>query len=156
MLRDSSEDEDDLTNIKSIHLVDVSKHRHIDARVDSITSKVSLNLARSIVLVLSLIGAGWGLSSVWRGAISRSIISPCEGNWADCEATAPFIFDSIHSLTKQWPSTYAPNGHSIVTVVLPKGIPLYHTKRFMGEVKIPTWLSFDPCVRLNAFVYTCH
>lgn len=37
----------------------------------------------------------------------------------DCETTASFIFDSVHSLLKQWPSTFTPNGHSIVTATIP-------------------------------------
>ncbi|KAJ8071149.1 hypothetical protein OCU04_001489 [Sclerotinia nivalis] len=62
---------------------------------------------------------------------------------ADCEETAPFIFNSVYSLAKQWPNTYAPNGHTIVPVTFPRHIPLYHAKQFEGPLKKPTWFAFD-------------
>ena len=64
----------------------------------------------------------------------------------DCETTAPFVFDSLYSLLKQWPSSYGANGHSIVPVRLPRGTPLYHAKQWLGVPRKPTWFSFDPWV----------
>jgi hypothetical protein len=69
--------------------------------------------------------------------------SRCSDSPADCETTAPFIFDSIYSLAKQWPSTYAPNGHSIVPVTFPRNMPLYHANHFEGEMQKQTWFAFD-------------
>ncbi len=56
---------------------------------------------------------------------------------------APFIFDSIYSLAKQWLSTYAPHGHSIVPVTFPIGMLLYHANQDEKTVKKPTWFAFD-------------
>lgn len=72
--------------------------------------------------------------------------SRCSQFPADCETTAPFIFDSIYSLAKQWPSTYGSNGHSIVPVRFPRHMPLYHAKSWEGNMKKPTWFAFDACV----------
>ncbi len=67
----------------------------------------------------------------------------CSDSPADCEIAAPFIFDSIYALAKQWPNTYAPNGHSILPVTFPIGMPLYHANQNEKTVKIPTWFAFD-------------
>jgi hypothetical protein len=66
----------------------------------------------------------------------------CADSPADCEAAAPFIFDSTYALGKQWPNTYGPNGHSVVPVTFPP-MPLYHAKQYAGPMKKPTWFAFD-------------
>jgi hypothetical protein len=66
----------------------------------------------------------------------------CADSPVDCEAAAPFIFDSTYALGKQWPNTYGPNGHSVVPVTFPP-MPLYHAKQYAGPMKKPTWFAFD-------------
>jgi len=156
ILRANSEGDANLIDLKPDILVAGGKHRYSITWKDNVRSKVTRNWGWSIMFVLSFVVSAWGLYWAWNRATSGRVTSLCEGNWADCETTAPFIFDSIHALTKQWPSTYAPNGHSILTVVLPKGIQLYHAKRFTEEVKIPIWLSFDPCVQSNGLMHLSH
>ena len=92
------------------------------------------------------------LYGVWTSTLSASLSteqspnqhSPCEEYPEDCSTNAPFIFDSLHSLLKQWPSSYGANGHSIVPVRLPPNTPLYHAKQWQGVPRKPTWFSFDP------------
>jgi hypothetical protein len=62
----------------------------------------------------------------------------------DCEMTAPFIFDSIYSLLKQWPSNYAPNGHSVVPATVAANTLLYHARGTHGAPEKPTFFAFDP------------
>lgn len=69
--------------------------------------------------------------------------SPCSQFPADCAHTAPFVFDSLYSLLKQWPSTYAPNGHSIAAGVIPADTPLYHAQGYPGPPRKPTFYAFD-------------
>jgi hypothetical protein len=69
--------------------------------------------------------------------------SRCSEYPEDCETTASFVFDSVYSLAKQWPNTYAPNGHSIVPVTFPANIPLYHARQYEGTIRKPTWFAFD-------------
>lgn len=56
---------------------------------------------------------------------------------------APFVFDSVYALLKQWPSTYAPNGHTVITATIPPNTPLYHAKSYTGSPKKPTFYAFD-------------
>jgi hypothetical protein len=67
----------------------------------------------------------------------------CSSSLTDYEIAAPFIFDSIFALAKQWPNTYAPNGHSIVPVTFPRNMPLYHANFHFGAVRGRTWFAFD-------------
>ena len=67
----------------------------------------------------------------------------CDNYPNDCRLNSPFIFDSIYSLLKQWPSTYSPNGHSVVVATIPAHIPLYHAKVYAGPPKTPTFYAFD-------------
>jgi hypothetical protein len=69
--------------------------------------------------------------------------SSCCGETDACGSAAPFIFDSLYSLLKQWPSTYGSNGHSVVPVTLQPNVPLYHAKREGGAPPKPTWFAFD-------------
>ena len=69
--------------------------------------------------------------------------SHCSYFVEDCETTASFVFDSVHSLLKQWPSTYAPNGHSIVTATVPPNTQLYHAKVWSGTPKKPTFFALN-------------
>ena len=74
--------------------------------------------------------------------------SGCELYPTDCITTAPFIFHTLHSLLKQWPNTYAGNGHSIVPARISPNTPLYHVKQWPqgipGRTTKPTFFSFDP------------
>lgn len=58
--------------------------------------------------------------------------------------TAPFVFNSLTSLLRQWPNTYHPNGHTIIPGVLKPYTTLYHARK---DVSIPPpspeWLAFD-------------
>src|SRR5947207_2137546 len=54
--------------------------------------------------------------------------SACSAFPESCHLTAPFIFDSVHALLKQWPNTYASNGHSIVPAIVPTNVQLYHAQ----------------------------
>ena len=69
--------------------------------------------------------------------------SHCSYFVEDCETTASFIFDSVYSLLKQWPSTFAPNGHSIVTATVPLNTQLYHAKVWSGTPKKPTFFALN-------------
>jgi hypothetical protein len=69
--------------------------------------------------------------------------SHCSYFVEDCETTASFIFDSVHSLLKQWPNTFAPNGHSIVTATVPPNTQLYHAKVWSGTPKKPTFFALN-------------
>jgi hypothetical protein len=64
------------------------------------------------------------------------------------ETVAPFIFDSVQGLLKQWPNSYAPNGHSIVAGTVPPATVLYHAKHAPGPPKKPTFFAFDAYVTL--------
>lgn len=79
---------------------------------------------------------------------TRAHQSGCELYPTDCDTTAPFIFNALHSLLKQWPNTYAGNGHSIVPARVPSNIPLYHVKQWPqgipGRMSKPTFFGFDP------------
>ncbi|KAL0932833.1 uncharacterized protein CTRU02_211796 [Colletotrichum truncatum] len=56
---------------------------------------------------------------------------------------APFIFDSVQGLLKQWPNSYAPNGHSVVAGTLEPATVLYHAKHGAGPPEKPTFFAFD-------------
>lgn len=79
---------------------------------------------------------------------TRAHPSGCELYPTDCITTAPFIFHTLHSLLKQWPNTYAGNGHSIVPARISPNTPLYHVKQWPqgipGRTSKPTFFSFDP------------
>jgi len=64
---------------------------------------------------------------------------------SDCEITAPYIFDSVFGLLKQWKNLYAPNGHSVVVASIPPGTPLYHARptSWTGTPKKPTFYALD-------------
>jgi len=50
------------------------------------------------------------------------------GNPEDYSANVPFIFDSVHSLLKEWPNTYSSNGHFIMIGSVLLNTLLYHTR----------------------------
>jgi hypothetical protein len=70
----------------------------------------------------------------------------CSVHKEDCETTAPFIFDTVYSLLKQWPNTYGPNGHSIVAATVPINTQLYHARPDGKPPKVPTFFAFDAYV----------
>lgn len=72
--------------------------------------------------------------------------SACLDYPEDCRKTAPFVFDAVYSLLKQWPNTYAPNGHSIVAASVPPNTQLYHARPDGKLPKVPTFFAFDAYV----------
>lgn len=56
---------------------------------------------------------------------------------------APLVFDSLHGLLKQWPNTYAPNGHSIVVGTVVPFTPLYNGKHGPGLPETLQFFAFD-------------
>lgn len=56
---------------------------------------------------------------------------------------APFVFDSLHGLLKQWPNSYAPNGHSIVVGTVVPFTHLYHARRRPGLPDSLQFFAFD-------------
>lgn len=70
----------------------------------------------------------------------------CSTHKDDCETTAPFIFDTVYSLLKQWPNTHGPNGHSIVAATVPFNTQLYHARPDGKPPKVPTFFAFDAYV----------
>ena len=81
--------------------------------------------------------------------------SACYAYPEDCQTTAACIFDAVHSLLKQWPNTYANNGHSIVVASLPPHTPLYHARPSGGRSKAPTFFAFDAYVFQMPFAPHC-
>ncbi|KAF5854068.1 hypothetical protein GGP41_006844 [Bipolaris sorokiniana] len=75
----------------------------------------------------------------------------CSTHKEDCETTAPFIFDTVHSLLKQWPNTYGPNGHSIVAATVPLNTQLYHARPDGKPPKVPTFFAFDAEMSLGIY-----
>ena len=67
----------------------------------------------------------------------------------DCRKTAPFLFHSIFSLLKQWPNTYAPNGHSLVLTSIPAHTLLYHARPDEDPLKKPTFFALDALASLT-------
>ncbi|KAK4156178.1 hypothetical protein C8A00DRAFT_12870 [Chaetomidium leptoderma] len=61
----------------------------------------------------------------------------------DFSAVAPFIFDSVHGLLKQWPNSYAPNGHSIVAGTVPANTALYHASAQSSRLSKTAFFAFD-------------
>jgi hypothetical protein len=69
--------------------------------------------------------------------------SACSTYPMECQNTAPFVFDSVYSLLKQWPSNYAPNGHSVVPATVSPNTLLYHAKKTNEEPKNPVFFAVD-------------
>jgi hypothetical protein len=69
--------------------------------------------------------------------------SVCATYPEECQKTAPFVFDSVYSLLKQWPSNYAPNGHSVVPATVAPNTLLYHAQKAHAEPKNPVFFAFD-------------
>jgi len=61
----------------------------------------------------------------------------------DCETTILFIFNSVHSLLKQWPSIFVPNGHFIVIMTILLNTQLYYAKVWSGIPKKPIFFAFN-------------
>lgn len=83
-----------------------------------------------------------GLMASWRPfAMGQApAAAPTDGAW---RTAAPFIFVSVQGFLKQWPNSYAPNGHSIVAGTLVPGTVLYHAKQSPGPPSKPTFFAFD-------------
>lgn len=100
-----------------------------------------------LILVLNYIYRNTSAFIALSGS-TRAHQSGCELYPTDCTTTAPFIFNALHSLLKQWPNTYAGNGHSIVPARIPPNTPLFHVKQWPqgipGRMSKPTFFGFDP------------
>jgi hypothetical protein len=59
------------------------------------------------------------------------------------EVVAPFIFDSIFSLLKQWPNSYSPNGRTMVPGTIPAYTPLFHAHYGAWNPKRPKYFALD-------------
>ncbi|KAJ5159515.1 uncharacterized protein N7482_006519 [Penicillium canariense] len=77
--------------------------------------------------------------------------SACSTYPEQCQKTAPFVFDSVYSLLKQWPSNYAPNGHSAVPATVAPNTLLYHAQMTHGEPKNPVFFAFDAEMSLGIY-----
>lgn len=59
--------------------------------------------------------------------------------------TSNLIFASFAGLLQQWPNSIFPNGHSIVSGIIPRGTLLYHgANNRESSPDGMEWLSFDP------------
>lgn len=59
-------------------------------------------------------------------------------------STAPFIFNTVASLLKQWPNTYHPNGHTIIPGTIAPFTLLYHARKdTLSPPPSPEWFAFD-------------
>lgn len=56
---------------------------------------------------------------------------------------APFVFDELHGLLKQWPNSYAPNGHAIVAGTVAPFTQLFHGKHSPGLPDSLQFFAFD-------------
>ena len=56
---------------------------------------------------------------------------------------APHLFASTHSLLRQWPSTFSPNGHSIVPCKIRDYTNLYHGRKDEDFPTSPEWFASD-------------
>ncbi|RWA05638.1 hypothetical protein EKO27_g9465 [Xylaria grammica] len=65
--------------------------------------------------------------------------------------TAPLVFDSLHGLLKQWPNSYAPNGHSIVVGTVLPHTQLFHGKHGPGLPDKLHFFAFDAEMSLGNF-----
>lgn len=59
------------------------------------------------------------------------------------ERDAPFIFNSLLHLLRQWGTTQIPNGFSFTPGIIPAHTPLYHGRKDEKEPLSPEWLAFD-------------
>ena len=62
----------------------------------------------------------------------------------DFTSAAPHIFASVRDLLRQWPNTFAPNGHSITPCTIPRFTTLYHARMDGFAPSSPEWLALDP------------
>ncbi|KZT74014.1 hypothetical protein DAEQUDRAFT_734889 [Daedalea quercina L-15889] len=59
-------------------------------------------------------------------------------------SSAPYIFNSLSGLLQQWPNTYHPNGHTIVSGTIEPFTLLYHARRDPDIPDAEEWFAFDP------------
>ncbi|KAI0977169.1 hypothetical protein F4678DRAFT_4905 [Xylaria arbuscula] len=64
---------------------------------------------------------------------------------------APFVFDELHSLLKQWPNTYGPNGHAIVVGTVAPFTQLFHGRHDSGLPESRQFFAFDAEMSLGIF-----
>ncbi|EMD40586.1 hypothetical protein CERSUDRAFT_121303 [Gelatoporia subvermispora B] len=73
----------------------------------------------------------------------RSTLCDLEASEID-NSTAPYVFNTLASLMRQWPNTYHPNGHTIIPGVLEPFTLLYHARKDKLIVPpSPEWFAFD-------------
>ncbi|KAJ6023702.1 hypothetical protein N7540_004499 [Penicillium herquei] len=105
-----------------------------------------------VLFALAIVFTIHGIFSVWRlfrrpehrkAVDELSHRLACSTYPEDCLKTAPFVFDSVYSLLKQWPNNYAPNGHSVIPATVAPNTLLYHARTAHGKLKSPTFFAFD-------------
>ncbi|KAI0730119.1 hypothetical protein C8Q72DRAFT_970909 [Fomitopsis betulina] len=62
----------------------------------------------------------------------------------DVGTSAPFVFNSLSGLLRQWPNTYHWNGHTIISGTLEPFTLLYHARRDPDFPLAEEWFAFDP------------
>lgn len=63
---------------------------------------------------------------------------------ANASESAPFIFNTLSSLLKQWPNTFHPNGHTMIPGTLAPFTLLYHARKdTLLPPPSPEWFAFD-------------
>lgn len=62
----------------------------------------------------------------------------------NADSSAPFVFNSLSGLLRQWPNTYHPNGHTIISGTLEPFTLLYHARRDPDIPLAEEWFAFDP------------
>ncbi|KAH7105194.1 hypothetical protein BKA62DRAFT_669447 [Auriculariales sp. MPI-PUGE-AT-0066] len=73
--------------------------------------------------------------------VSFADISPSEDD--ALQRDAPYIFNSVNSLLRQWGNTLAPNGFSFTVATIPAGTTLYHGRKDANDPPSPEWFAFD-------------
>ncbi|KAJ8125066.1 hypothetical protein O1611_g8575 [Lasiodiplodia mahajangana] len=81
----------------------------------------------------------------------RSSSNPVDIIPTSVHNVAPFIFDSLHGLLKQWPNSYAPNGHSAVAGTIAPYTQLFHGRHGPGLPDKLQFFAFDAEMSLGIF-----
>ncbi|KAK5633879.1 hypothetical protein RRF57_009593 [Xylaria bambusicola] len=114
----------------------------------------SISVLTTVVVTLfrkqGLVGAPWtGPIDLECAAPRIPVVAPTAAH----HDVAPFVFDELHSLLKQWPNTYAPNGHAIVAGTVAPFTPLFHAKNGPGLPGRAAFFSFDACSEMSLGIF---